>query len=379
MPLTNKERQYSFINDFNTFQTDILFLNDSKHILETIDGPKYILVNYNPANHRLYIELLPDKSSESTVNAFKNFQQYITKFPDQQLDIVVSDSGSEFKLEYKQYLEQQNIEHRMINPNMKDNLILAPINSYCRYIRSWIQQKLLNKENQNIPLHTLVSDINDEHNYSRPINIYKNKFPADITLEDVKALNQIKKQHNDTVDTRDIFTIGDLVHVQLLKEDQLDKARVRKWSSSVYVIINKMSRFYQVSPFGFNAQLFEEQVGQDISIPVYFRKPYQLKLVQQTTNLPEYQPLEMESTMEFQIERIIKAFSPNQEEITNVNDFQKQPKAKYLVELYDGGRILVGINAFRNNNIFHKAELDFWFACQSKTPGMKYTISCNYL
>jgi len=73
-------------------------------------------------------------------------------------------------------------------------------------------------------LYNLISEINDTHNFHLNINLYS-KVPADITIDDVKKMNLKKKLHNDIVDTRDIFELGDLVKVQLLKDDKLDKAR----------------------------------------------------------------------------------------------------------------------------------------------------------
>ncbi|CAL6030572.1 Conserved_hypothetical protein [Hexamita inflata] len=373
-----------FINDYDTFETDILFLNDSKHIFEKINGPKYILVHYNPSNHRLYVELLPDKTTESALAAFKNFQQYVKeKFTNQLIQKITSDDGSEFKLTYKAYLKEQDIQQRIINPNIKDNLTLAPINSYSRFIRSWIQQKLLELKDQEEVSHEqlfqIVMQINDEHNFRRPINTFKNKFPVDITIEDVKLQNSLKKIHNETVDMRDDFMTGDFVYAQLLKEHSLDKARVKKWSYGVYVIINKVSRFYQISPVGFSQQKFTENLSQDVSIPVYFRKPYQLKHVEIDKQKIEYFPLEMETTKEFQFERIIEAVDNKGNQVTDFDEFQKYLTGKYLIEIYDGSRFYININALRTDEVLHKAELDFWFACQTKTPGTKYTMIVCYI
>ena len=100
MPLTKKEKQYVFINQYDSWMCDVLYLNDSKHIEIQVDGPKYIYVMYNPANHRLYIELMKDRSSDSALFCFKNFQEYVTKLPDQNIHTILSDDGNEFKSTY---------------------------------------------------------------------------------------------------------------------------------------------------------------------------------------------------------------------------------------------------------------------------------------
>ncbi|CAL6024865.1 Conserved_hypothetical protein [Hexamita inflata] len=389
MPLTKKEKQYVFINQYDNWMCDVLYLNDSKHIEIKVEGPKYIYVLYNPANHRLYIELMQDRSSNSALICFKNFQEYITKLPDQQIHAILSDDGSEFKNVYQQYLLSQNIEQRLINPNMHDNLILAPINVYCKYIRAWIQQQLLkiqppeNTDNDFVisdeQLYQIVSSINDQHNFHKPISAYHNEVPANITVEDVKQLNAVKKLHNSIVDTRDTFNIGDVVKVELLKDNKLDKARTQKWSYGDYVIINKVARFYEVSPMNFDMQSFEKATNQNISTPVYFRKPYQLKPVALKDISKEYYPLELENTMQFQITRIISAHKQNETVITDVNDFINTENPKYLVETIDEARIFVNLNAFRDTNKFNIAELDFWFGIQDRVPGLKYSINCSYL
>ncbi|CAL6056811.1 Conserved_hypothetical protein [Hexamita inflata] len=382
MPLTNKEKQYMFINHFDHFYVDLLYLNDSKHIFERVNGPKFISVHYNSSNHRLYLELLPDKTSESVLQTFKNFQQYVQdKFPDQQIEKLVFDDGSEYHSCYKDYLKEQGIQYRVVNPNIKDNLVLAPINSYCRYIRSWIQQKLLQEQQEEIDhdtLFSIVSKINEEHNFARPIASFKNKFPADITLEDVTEQNKLKKMHDQTVDLRDDFVVGDFVQAQLLKENDLDKARIRKWSYGTYVIINRVSRFYQISPVGFSQQQFTENLTQDVSIPVYFRKPYQLKHFEGSIQAIKYFPLEMEQTREFQFERIIEAVDSKNNIVTDFDEFQKYLTGKYLIEIYDGRRFHIKVNTLRTDEILHKAELDFWFV-EQKAPGVKYTMNVSYM
>lgn len=54
--------------------------------------------------------------------------------------------------------------------------------------------------------------INDEHNYSKIIQLY-GKVPSEISIEDVKEVNSEKKKHNLVVDTRDNFHLGDIVYV----------------------------------------------------------------------------------------------------------------------------------------------------------------------
>ena len=55
------------------------------------------------------------------------------------------------------------------------------------------------------------------------------------------------------------------------------------------------------------------------------------------------------------------------------------PGVQYLVEIYDGSRFNVSINAFRDELKFHKAELKYWFGFEDETPGLKYSINCSML
>lgn len=53
----------------------------------------------------------------------------------------------------------------------------------------------------------MLIELNRHFNEEHIIQLYK-KVPNDITLEDVKEQNKIKKQFNETIDQRDVFNIN---------------------------------------------------------------------------------------------------------------------------------------------------------------------------
>ena len=56
----------------------------------------FVILFYETARHRIYVELLLDKSSNSTLNAYENFYKYITELPDQFVEVIITDQGNEF-------------------------------------------------------------------------------------------------------------------------------------------------------------------------------------------------------------------------------------------------------------------------------------------
>ena len=112
-------------------------------------------------------------------------------------------------------------------------------------------------------LKTIVKKLYINHNEHKIINAF-HKTPIQITVEDVKNQNTEKEEHNHQVESRNAFEIDAVVKITNKKEN-LDKARVQKWSNGNYVIIGKEGRHYAVSPV---------HVPENMDIPVYFRKLY---------------------------------------------------------------------------------------------------------
>jgi hypothetical protein len=51
-------------------------LNNSNYLKQTIE-PYFVIIFYAPGPHRVYCELLDNKKSTTTANAYKNFKKYV--------------------------------------------------------------------------------------------------------------------------------------------------------------------------------------------------------------------------------------------------------------------------------------------------------------
>ena len=81
----------------------------------------------------------------------------------------------------------------------------------------------------------------------------------------------------------------------ILKKQNLEKARIQKWSSGSYVIIDRINNHFLLSPSAFDFEVYKQTFRLDtdeaFSIPVYYRKIYELQL---TDPVETYYPKEME-------------------------------------------------------------------------------------
>jgi len=186
-----------FVNEFDDWSSDTLELNDSSYIPQVI-GSNHVLMFYNSANHRLYMELAESKSPETTVEIFNRFHHYVeTEMADQFVDIIITDMGSEFAGAFSKRLLELEIGHHVMNTSINDNLQLAPLNSMCRYIRTRIHQAVskLPEQVTKEQLSKIVEETFIAHNSSQIIPLYK-KAPNDITRDEVEETNEEKLYFN---------------------------------------------------------------------------------------------------------------------------------------------------------------------------------------
>ena len=65
-----------FINNPDEFYLDLLFITDSKYISKQI--PETIIAMfYNPAYHRVFLQIIPDKKAETLIKTIDHLQTYI--------------------------------------------------------------------------------------------------------------------------------------------------------------------------------------------------------------------------------------------------------------------------------------------------------------
>ena len=81
MPLKKSDKQYKFVNKPDHWYVDLIHISNDKYIEAEFES-QWVILFYEPARRRIYIETLQDKGSEGTSRAFVNFMQYIEKLDD---------------------------------------------------------------------------------------------------------------------------------------------------------------------------------------------------------------------------------------------------------------------------------------------------------
>ena len=66
-------KKYKFINGYDDFMVDLLELNNSKYNENKMEDSHYVIMFYNPANHRYFTKLLNSKKASETNNALMEF------------------------------------------------------------------------------------------------------------------------------------------------------------------------------------------------------------------------------------------------------------------------------------------------------------------
>ena len=151
-------------------QLDLLFLpynEDNKH--------RYALVVIDMSTRLIDSEPLKNKDSKSVVDAIKKiYKRNILNMPSQ----IDSDSGSEFKGDFHQYLKQHNIKHKVALPNRHSQVGLAE--NANKRIAKPLFRRMLSEEiltgHSSISWKTELKDVVDDINQ---LTIKRNKIKAD--------------------------------------------------------------------------------------------------------------------------------------------------------------------------------------------------------
>ncbi|CAL6026125.1 Conserved_hypothetical protein [Hexamita inflata] len=337
------QQKLVFVNQYDSWQTDLLELRDSKFMKEKIRS-QFVSIFYNPASHMLHLKLLSNKTPAQTLEHIKDVQKYLDEL-DLEPDIltVTSDFGNEYKGVFENYLVEHDIVHKVV---LFDDFQLAPINSICKYVRGRIQRAIQELDDftedqfekgqvyiTQKQLETILNNLIKFHNFEKVIGLYQ-KVPVKITREEVDDVNAVKQAQNDELNKIYDFDIGDLVNVLLLKEHQkFDKKRERKWSQNSYKIVNKIGSFFEVipEPFDFKqyVETFKLQRGYPWGIPAYHRKCYQLKFAKKAST--KYFSYELENTNFYTFDSI-KAAVDQKGNVASVYDALQQTNVNYLIK-----------------------------------------------
>ncbi|CAL6075156.1 Conserved_hypothetical protein [Hexamita inflata] len=373
-----------YISHYDDWQLDLIFIKDSKYISKQI--PDLIISTYyNPANHRIFVQNIPNKQPKEILNSFISFQNYILKFEDQFIEQITTDQGNEYKGQFQQALQQLDIDHRVIIKDANDHKSMSAINGFASFVRNSIINNILKQDT--IDVQKSCDDFMEFHNFKRQIPLYK-KTPEKITRDDLESMNEYKTNLNKKhIDASDKFQIGNYVQVINKREDK-EKKRLKKWSDQVFQIFDKQGQTFMITPINFDMKQYKDVLGKTkndtyrysddlpYAQPVYRRKYYEMKITQKND---KYFPYESEDTRLYQFNKIndcvidIKQVFHSIKNLQELQDYISKGSKNIFYEIEnDYGKFFVPLSMIRyQSNQMTDSELEFWFGSNNK----KYILS----
>ncbi|CAL6035958.1 Conserved_hypothetical protein [Hexamita inflata] len=374
-----------YISQYDDWQLDLIFLKDSKYISKKI--PDLIISTYyNPANHRIFVQSILNKTPHQLLNSFISFQNYILKFEDQYIDSITTDSGNEYKGQFQQTLQHLDIQHRVIIKDANDHKSMSHINGVSSFVRNSIINNLL-KQQDSIDVQKACDDFMQFHNFERQIPLYK-KTPEKISRDDLEVMNEHKSNLNKKhIDASDKFQIGNYVQVINKREDK-EKKRLKKWSNQVFQIFDKQGQTFMLTPINFDMKQYKDVLGKTkndtyrysddlpYAQPVFRRKYYEMKI---TKPNDLYFPFEQEDTRLYKFNKIndcvidIKQVFHSLKNLQELQDYISKGSKNIFYEIEnDYGKFFVPLSMIRyQSNQMTDSELEFWFGSNNK----KYILS----
>ena len=128
---------------------DLIELTESQYVeLNYTTG--YIWFAYHPCNHLIFTKFIKTKSADVTAECLKELFTYLENDKIQLRDIsyVTSDEGTEFLGAFSELLAEEKIKYRRVNSEKQDHLMLAPLNSMCRYVRNNLVKRFIEVDQQ---------------------------------------------------------------------------------------------------------------------------------------------------------------------------------------------------------------------------------------
>ena len=180
------------------------YMCDLIEMPRTSEGMKWLLVVLDLATSIFDAEPMKNKSSETTLDAFKAIiKRGILKLPEISLK---SDGGTEFKGAFDKYLENNKILHLTSMPYRKTQMspIEALNNTITRILMTYLENETRNEGNEDWT--DILRDVVTEVNEFRERDLEKLKEYQDKRVAAFPDIKEVPK-----------FAIGDYVHYKLDK------------------------------------------------------------------------------------------------------------------------------------------------------------------
>jgi len=225
----DKKKYIQFTSSPNSYQADLMFLNDLSHSNKNVTS---LLTIINVNSKKAYVYPLKNKTEKSVSEAFEKF---IKSIDTKSLVTIYTDSGTELiNKKLANIFNNNNIHHIPINKKDNPNGTQI-IERFNRTLRERINQYLLAYKTKTYidKLDQIVNNYNNTHHSTLPNDIKPNEINqldeaiihTNIADQNKEHINQL---HNE-------LKIGDKVRV-LKKKDMFHKGGKYNYSKSPYII-----------------------------------------------------------------------------------------------------------------------------------------------
>ena len=231
-------RYITALRQWENLQVDIIVYEKFK---TTNRNFEYILIAVDVFSRYMMCQPLKSKTAEETVNAFKVM---VSDIKDDIL-LVTTDSGNEYKGVFETYLNEEEIIH--FTTSVGNHATLGIVDRACRSLRSEIEKHFVGKDTTNWvdSLQRIVTGYNNNDNRGimnlKPKNIENNPENTETLLEMNEEKNEINKNIQKTI-VKPEFKAGDYVRKKLAKS-VLSKGFSQQYGSKVYKIASVENEF----------------------------------------------------------------------------------------------------------------------------------------
>lgn len=239
MKPARKEKEFNKVKDNIPAVEDYNFMADLLHLPTAKYGWKYLLTMVDLANDEMDIEPLRSKTAEAVLNATKKiFDRGILKMPEAS---IRTDSGTEFKSVYAQFLHDNNIMHKISLPDRhKQTGNVERLNrELSRLIMGYLTTKDMDNGRNNKDWSHLVPIIRTRLNEIRKKKLPKNwktkSYPVHdptefIDKKKVKTKSGKLKWKETYKMVKPKYRVGDKVHHVLNRpQNAKDKKEIGTW------------------------------------------------------------------------------------------------------------------------------------------------------
>lgn len=238
----NKKEDYIPITSLNIgdLQCDLI---DMSKFFHSNSGVRYLEVIIDVYSRFAWIFPIKHKTPEDSLPGIrKAFSEVKKIYPENKLSFS-TDDDSAFKGVVKKFLSENNIEHYISNPKLRneDNTMIVERLNYTFLRKIFLLMRATNE--------TKYLDF-----LPKLVNWYNNKIHSTIKMKPIDVFEN-KKRYNVSIPKSNKIKIGSFVRILLSNKPLQKKARNQVWSNEIYIVLgnDKLYR-YQISKNGMDTE-----------------------------------------------------------------------------------------------------------------------------